>query len=67
MKLDIQTRWLIAVGASVAANCLACLEHTAGEATRAGADEIAIAAAIEVAKTVRHGAVLFNCQQICLP
>ena len=56
MRLDIQTKWLIAVGASVAANCLPCLEHTAGEAMRAGADAIAIAEAIEVAKTVRHGA-----------
>ena len=47
---------LIAVGASVAANCQPCLEHNVGKALEYGADSQQIAEAIEVGKRVRQGA-----------
>lgn len=56
MKLDDQVKELIAVGASVTANCQPCLEYHVGAACKAGAKEQEIAQAIEVAKTVRKGA-----------
>ncbi len=36
MKLDEGTLWLIAVGASVSANCLPCLEHNVKQALACG-------------------------------
>jgi AhpD family alkylhydroperoxidase len=56
MKLDKQILALIAVGASVSANCQPCLEHNTGTALRCGADAQQIAEAIEVGKRVRQGA-----------
>jgi AhpD family alkylhydroperoxidase len=56
MRLDQQILELIAVGASVAANCQPCLEHNAGKALEYGADGQQIAEAIEVGKLVRRGA-----------
>ncbi len=56
MKLDNQTIELIAVGASVAANCQPCLEYTVAKALEYGADGQQIADAIEIGKKVRHGA-----------
>ena len=56
MRLDKQILELIAVGASVAANCQSCLEHNAGKALEYGADGQQIAEAIEVGKKVRQGA-----------
>jgi AhpD family alkylhydroperoxidase len=56
MKLDNQTLALIAVGASVTANCQPCLEHNVGTALKCGADGQQIAEAVEVGKRVRHGA-----------
>lgn len=56
MRLDKQTLELIAVGASVAANCQSCLEHNVAKALEYGADSQQIAEAIEVGKRVRQGA-----------
>lgn len=56
MKLDNRITELIAVGASVTANCLSCLEYHVGKAGEYGVDEQEIAQAIEVGKTVRRGA-----------
>ncbi len=56
MKLDNQTLALIAVGASVAANCQLCLERNVSTARQCGADAQQIAEAIEIGKRVRQGA-----------
>jgi AhpD family alkylhydroperoxidase len=56
MKLDNRTLRLIAVGASVTANCQPCLQINVAEALQSGADEQEIAAAIQVGKMVRQGA-----------
>ncbi len=56
MKLDNHTKALIAVGASIAANCQPCLKNTAGMAQEAGADLEEIALAIEIGRQVRKGA-----------
>ena len=56
MKLENRIRALIAVGASVSANCQPCLQTTSSMARDAGADEAQIAEAIEVGKRVRQGA-----------
>jgi AhpD family alkylhydroperoxidase len=58
MKLDNHTLALIAVGASVAANCQPCLERNYSTALQCGADAQEIAEAIEVGKRVRHGAAV---------
>jgi AhpD family alkylhydroperoxidase len=47
---------LIAIGASVTANCQPCLSYYVSKAKETGADEREIAMAIEVAKAVRKGA-----------
>ena len=56
MRLDNRIRALIAVGASVAANCQPCLAHNLGAALEWGADDQEIAEAVEVGKRVREGA-----------
>ena len=56
MKLDNHIKALIAVGASVTANCQPCLQSTMAMAQESGADEQEIAEAIEVGKRVRKGA-----------
>ncbi len=56
MKLDDRTKGLIAVGASITANCQPCLQSTVTMALQNGADEQEIAEAIEVGKMVRKGA-----------
>lgn len=56
MKLDDRTVRLIAVGASITANCQPCLEVNFAKALENGADEQEIAEAIEVGKMVRKGA-----------
>ena len=58
MKLDNHTLALIAVGASVTANCQPCLERNFSTALRCGADAQEIAEAIDVGKRVRHGAAV---------
>lgn len=56
MKLDNWTKELIAVGASIGANCQPCLSYHISKAKENGADEQEIGAAIAVAKMVRKGA-----------
>lgn len=56
MKLDNRTRRLIAVGASITANCQPCLEVNFTKALENGADKQEIAEAIEIGKMVREGA-----------
>jgi AhpD family alkylhydroperoxidase len=56
VRLDKQILELIAVGASVAANCQPCLEYNVGKALEYGADGQQIAAAIKVGQKVRQGA-----------
>lgn len=56
MKLDNKIRELIAVGASVTANCHPCVQYHVNKALKSGADEQAISEAIEVGKMVRKGA-----------
>ncbi len=54
MKLDDRMIRLIAVGASVTANCQPCLETNMMKAGQNGADEQEIAEAIEIGKMVRR-------------
>ena len=56
MKLDERTLRLIAVGASITANCQPCLQINVAKALERGADEQEIADAIQVGKMVRQGA-----------
>ena len=56
MKLNDRTIRLIAVGASISANCQPCLEANIAKALENGADKQEIAESIEVGKMVRKGA-----------
>ncbi len=56
MKLDNRIKELIAVGASITANCQPCLQYHVSEGLKSGADEREIMEAIEVGKMVRRGA-----------
>ncbi len=56
MKLDDRLAGLIAVGASVTANCQPCLKVNAARALESGADAQEIAEAVEVGRLVRQGA-----------
>ena len=55
MTLDDRIKELIAVGASVTANCFKpCLEYHTGKARESGASDEEIAEAVNVAKEVRR-------------
>lgn len=54
--MDERTKKLIAVGASVGANCHPCLEYNVGKAQEFGIERSEIAEAVEVGKAVRGGA-----------
>jgi len=56
MKLDNRMKELIAIGASITANCQPCLQYHVGKALESEADEQEITEAIEVGKMVRKGA-----------
>lgn len=56
MNGDEKTRKLIALGASVAANCQPCVERHLSDAARLGIATDEIRAALEVGRTVREGA-----------
>jgi AhpD family alkylhydroperoxidase len=56
MQLDERTMRLIAVGASITANCQSCLQTNLAKARENGSDEQEIAEAIWVGKMVRKGA-----------
>jgi AhpD family alkylhydroperoxidase len=54
--MDERTKKLIAVGASVGANCHPCLEYHIGKARELGIECNEIMEAVEAGKTVRGGA-----------
>lgn len=54
--MESRVKALIAIGASITANCQPCLQYHASKARELGADDEELAAAIEVAKAVRKGA-----------
>lgn len=56
MKLDEKTKKLIAIGASVTANCRPCLETHAAQAQSMGIPPAEIEIAIKVGQSVRSGA-----------
>ncbi len=56
MELDEKTIELIALGASIAANCQPCLKHHLNQAQRLGVGEDEINQAVRVGKMVRNGA-----------
>jgi AhpD family alkylhydroperoxidase len=56
MALDNRIRELIAVGASITANCQPCLEYHVSKALEAGVDQPELGEAIELGKMVRRGA-----------
>jgi hypothetical protein len=56
MRLENRILALIAVGASVAANCQGCLERNIETSLECGADAQQIAVAIAIGKKVRQGA-----------
>ncbi len=56
MNLDARTASLIAVGASVTANCQPCLEINTARAARHGVVSAQIADAVEIGRLVRAGA-----------
>lgn len=58
MKLDNRIAELIAVGASVSANCQPCLQYHVKKALESRAEEQEIAEAIETGKMVRKGAAV---------
>ncbi len=54
--MEMRLKELIAVGASVTANCQPCLQYHVSKALQSGATPEEISEAIEVGKTVRKGA-----------
>jgi AhpD family alkylhydroperoxidase len=56
MELDARTASLVAVGASVTANCQPCLEINQARAAKHGAEPQEIADACEIGRKVRAGA-----------
>ena len=56
MGFDTRTTELIAIGASVAANCQACLQYHVDKARETGIPPEEIAGAIEVGRMVGKGA-----------
>jgi len=56
MELSEKVKELVAVGASITANCQPCLQYHAEKAIASGADPAEVKAAVEVGKQVRKGA-----------
>jgi AhpD family alkylhydroperoxidase len=54
--LDEKTKELIAVGATITANCQSCLEYHAGKARELGVTAAELQAAVAVGREVRTGA-----------
>ena len=54
--MDVRVKELIAVGASVTANCHPCIKYHVAKAREAGAGEAEIKDAVAVGKMVRKGA-----------
>lgn len=56
MKFDERTTELLALAASVAANCQACVEYHVGKATESGVSQDELAQVVEIGRMVRRGA-----------
>ncbi|MGE5799804.1 MAG: carboxymuconolactone decarboxylase family protein [Syntrophaceae bacterium] len=56
MEMNDKVKELVAVGASITANCQPCLQFHVEKALQFGADAEEVAAAIEVGQRVRKGA-----------
>ncbi len=54
--MDTLTKELIAIGASVTANCVPCLRYHVTKAQEVGAEEAEIQVALRVGRMVRKGA-----------
>jgi AhpD family alkylhydroperoxidase len=54
--IDIKVKELIAIGASVSANCKPCVKYHVGKAREMKIDEAEIEQAVEVGQMVRKGA-----------
>jgi AhpD family alkylhydroperoxidase len=54
--MDTKTKELIAIGASVTANCVPCLKYHFAKARKAGTSDDEIREAIAVGRMVRKGA-----------
>ena len=54
--MDVRSKELIAIGASITANCQPCLSYHVSKAKENGATEAEISEAIAVGKMVRKGA-----------
>ena len=54
--MDNKTKELIAIGASISANCQPCLEYHTAKAAEYGVSESEVKEAIEVGTLVRRGA-----------
>lgn len=54
--MDDRIKRLIAIGASIGANCHPCVEFHMGKALEMGIDKSEIIAAVDMAKAVRKGA-----------
>ncbi|MFX1253673.1 MAG: carboxymuconolactone decarboxylase family protein [Promethearchaeota archaeon] len=55
--MEIRTKLLVAVGASITANCQPCLKTAVEQAEGAGVDKKEIQEAIAIGKVVRKGAM----------
>jgi AhpD family alkylhydroperoxidase len=56
MTFDNRTTELIAIGASVAANCQSCVEHHLAKAAEYGIEQSELVQAVEIGRMVRKGA-----------
>ncbi len=54
--LDAKTKELIAIGASVAANCMPCVKYHTHKAKELGLDQASIQDALDMGRKVRQGA-----------
>lgn len=54
--MDAKTKELVAIGASVTANCKPCIEYHVAKARDNGANDQEITEAIDIARMVRKGA-----------
>jgi len=54
--MDAKLKEMIAIGASVTANCIPCIQYHFAKAREAGLTDTEIRAAVQVGKMVRKGA-----------
>ena len=54
--MEVKVKELIAIGASVTANCIPCIQYHFAKAREVGVTDAEIKAAVQVGKMVRKGA-----------